>query len=185
MFGYACLLLTQHSYECMQHGVIFKNDTVLGPAVSFVTQHTYHPNLMSFKVSEATAHSCWLQLLLPPLLPPLGPPVGALACLGIFWVIAAVVMRRKMSTRWPQHFNRWLKQHVVMSVVILLSFLYTTTTREIISVFSCQQVRHTERHAECGRGDLLERNLMRALGWVEEGNTCHAAFPAHRWQAMI
>jgi hypothetical protein len=91
-----------------------------------------------------------LQLLLPPLLPCLKPPVGALVCLGIFWVIAAVMMRRKVSTRRPQLFNRWLKQHVVMSVVILLSFLYTTTTREIISLFSCQQVRHTEVLTERG-----------------------------------
>ena len=34
---------------------------------------------------------------------------------------------------------------MVMSVVILLYFLYTTTTREIISLFSCQQVDDSTR----------------------------------------
>lgn len=70
------------------------------------------------------------------------PSVIALVCLGIFWSIAAFMLRHRPWARRPQYFRRWLTQHVVMCVVVLLYFLYTTTTREIVSLFSCQQVRH-------------------------------------------
>lgn len=80
--------------------------------------------------------------------------VAALTALGCFWALAAFVLRTRKWARRPVFFRRWLMQHVVMSVVILLYFLYTTTTREIISLFSCQQVDDPVRLPQEAYGDL-------------------------------
>lgn len=64
----------------------------------------------------------------------------ALLVLATFWALTAFILRNMPWARRRLYFRRWIFQHAVMSVVILLYFLYTTTTREVIGLFSCQQV---------------------------------------------
>lgn len=66
--------------------------------------------------------------------------MGALLVLAAFWLAVAWGLRNRPWARRRLFFRKWLLQHAVMCVVILLYFLYTTTTRELISLFSCQQV---------------------------------------------
>jgi len=82
------------------------------------------------------------------------PAVAALVVLGVFWLIAALFLRRRPWARRVVFFKRWMMQHVVMSVVILFYYLYTSTTREIISLFSCQQVDDPSRLPDQAYGGL-------------------------------
>jgi hypothetical protein len=72
--------------------------------------------------------------------------VMALMALGAIWFVVSLVLYRQASGTRPKRFNRkWMWQHAVMGSVILLYFLYTSTTREVISLFSCQQVDNPAR----------------------------------------
>eukprot|EP00878_Enallax_costatus_P001244 GHUV01001388.1.p1 GENE.GHUV01001388.1~~GHUV01001388.1.p1 ORF type:complete len:468 (+),score=94.47 GHUV01001388.1:70-1404(+) len=68
-------------------------------------------------------------------------PLGALMFLGIIWLSYAYITTRLRRVR---HGVRRqivrLEPYMVLSAVTMLYFLYTPTSREIISLFSCQPV---------------------------------------------
>lgn len=67
--------------------------------------------------------------------------VGALMFLGIMWcAYAYFITRRRGVTRGMRSQLQRLEPYMVLSAVTMLYFLYTPTSREIISLFSCQPV---------------------------------------------
>jgi hypothetical protein len=83
------------------------------------------------------------------------PAVCALMVLATFWALTACALRNRLWARRRLCFRRWIWQHAVMSVVILLYFLYTTTTREVIGLFSCQQVDDPSQLPDESRGSQV------------------------------
>jgi hypothetical protein len=68
------------------------------------------------------------------------PPVAALAALTTYWAIYAFILSwRRAPGQFRATFQRYLP-HIKMSWVVMAFFLYTPTSREVISLFSCQPV---------------------------------------------
>jgi hypothetical protein len=66
--------------------------------------------------------------------------VAALAALTAYWAIYAFILsRRRAPGQFRSTFQRYLP-HTKMSWVAMAFFLYTPTSREVISLFSCQRV---------------------------------------------
>jgi hypothetical protein len=75
---------------------------------------------------------------------------AALGVLCIYWCCHAAVLSRRHMQAWQlptaatkhrcEPVVSYLKPRVILSCVAMLHFLYTPTSREIVSLFSCQPV---------------------------------------------
>eukprot|EP00882_Tetradesmus_deserticola_P033626 GHRQ01038428.1.p1 GENE.GHRQ01038428.1~~GHRQ01038428.1.p1 ORF type:complete len:245 (+),score=75.65 GHRQ01038428.1:722-1456(+) len=87
-------------------------------------------------------------------------PVGAVLVLTAYWAVYAFLQsRRRGGGQFRAMFQRCLP-HVKMSWVVMAFFLYTPTTREVISLFSCQEVdSHGRLPPEAAYADDAEAAL--------------------------
>jgi hypothetical protein len=70
-----------------------------------------------------------------------------LFALMVYWGVYSLIINatEPHQVRRKQHTKYYITPHMVMSSIILVYFLYTPTSREVISLFSCQHVDSTEQ----------------------------------------
>eukprot|EP00775_Hariotina_reticulata_P009586 gene9586-9749_t len=92
-------------------------------------------------------------------------PAIALAAAAVFWVVYAILKNRADPSSSLRR-NQRVRHYMVLTSIAILYFLYTPTTREVISLFACQPVDSERQLIQVAPASRYENGTLLPEGQV-------------------